>query len=142
MCEAIVFTNMERYLLKRQTGARFWCARHCRHELKPSQKRTKFVRVFLTKISSILMPFCAALSSRLTCQEIEHRFFVFFQKRKLFTAQTQPEMNKRQRSHEQFLNCPLPTPLRTKSQNRPRKRGEGMPDTLCPAVKCLRFAQT
>ena len=40
--------------------------------------------------------------------------FCVFQKRKLFTAQTQPEMNKRQRSHEQLLNFPLPTPLRTK----------------------------
>ena len=110
ICEAIVFTSMERYLWNRQTGARFWCARHCRHELKPSQKRTKFVRVFLTNISSILMPFCAALSSRLSCQEIEHKFFVF-QKRKLFTAQTQPEMNNHQRSHGQLLNCPLPTHL-------------------------------
>ena len=87
------------------------------------------------------MPVCAALSSRLSCQAIEHKFFVF-QNQNLFTAQTQPEMNKRQRSHEQFLNCPLPTPLRTKSQNRPRKRGEDKPGKLCPAVKCLRFAQT
>ena len=42
-----------------------------------NQNRTKFVRVFLTKILSTLMPFCAALSSRLTCQEIEHKFFCF-----------------------------------------------------------------
>ena len=68
--------------------------------------------------------------------------FCVFQKQKLFTVQTQPEMNKRQRSHEQFLNCPLPTPPRTKSQNRPRKRGEDKPGKLCPTVKCLRFAQT
>ena len=129
---------MERYLWNRQTGTRFWCPRQCCPALKPSQNSTKFARVFLTKISSILMPVCAALSSRLTCQEIEHKFFVFFQKQKLFTAQTQPEMSKRQRSYGQFLNCPLPTPLRAKFQNRPRNRGEDKPDTLYPAVKCLR----
>ena len=52
-----------------------------------NQNRTKFVRVFLTNISSILMPVCAALSSRLARQEIEHKFFVF-QNQNLFTAQT------------------------------------------------------
>ena len=53
------------------------------HVLEPIQNRTKFVRVFLTNISSALMPFCAALSSRLTCQEIGHKFLCF-SKTKIF----------------------------------------------------------
>ena len=105
---------------------------------EPKSKTCKICARFLDKYFISLNAFLRRAFLSFELSRDRAQVFLYFQKQNLFTTPTQPEMNKRQCSHKQLLNYPLPAPLRAKSQNRPRKRSEGMPDTLCPAVKCLR----